>query len=119
MPGHRKTHGAEGGAGKTAGPFWRRRRALSASFCAGSKSWIFRFWIAERDPMTGEFVRDPATKKVRGRSREMGLGSFVTVSLAEARDRARNAASSAKKISIRSRRARPRDGKRRWSAQSR
>jgi hypothetical protein len=53
----------------------------------GSKSWIFRFWIAERDPMTGNLVRDPATKKVRGRSREMGLGSFSTVSLAEARER--------------------------------
>ena len=52
-----------------------------------SKSWIFRFWIAERDPMTGNLVRDPATKKVRGRSREMGLGSFGTVSLAEARER--------------------------------
>ena len=40
----------------------------------GSKSWIFRFWIAERDPITGNVVRDPATKKVKGRSREMGLG---------------------------------------------
>jgi integrase len=37
--------------------------------------------------MTGNLVRDPATKKVRGRSREMGLGSFGTVSLAEARER--------------------------------
>jgi Arm DNA-binding domain len=54
----------------------------------GSKSWIFRFWIAERDPMTGDVVRDTATEKVRGRSREMGLGSSNTVSLAEARDRA-------------------------------
>jgi integrase len=54
----------------------------------GSKSWIFRFWIAERDPMTGDVVRDTTTKKVRGRSREMGLGSCNTVSLAEARDRA-------------------------------
>ena len=54
----------------------------------GSKSWIFRFWIAERDPKTGELVRDPTTKQVKGRSREMGLGSCITVSLAEARDRA-------------------------------
>jgi integrase len=54
----------------------------------GSKSWIFRYWIAERDPTTGAIVRDPATKKVRGRSREMGLGSCITVSLAEARERA-------------------------------
>jgi integrase len=54
----------------------------------GSKSWIFRFWVAERDPKTGAIVRDPATSKVRGRGREMGLGSCITVSLAEARDRA-------------------------------
>ena len=37
---------------------------------------------------TGALVRDPVTDKVKGRSREMGLGSFATVSLAEARDRA-------------------------------
>ena len=54
----------------------------------GSKSWIFRFWVAERDPKTGAVVRDPTTNKVRGRGREMGLGSCITVSLAEARDRA-------------------------------
>jgi Arm domain-containing DNA-binding protein/integrase-like protein len=54
----------------------------------GSKSWIFRFWIAERDPITGKMLRDPATKTVKGRSREMGLGSYGTVSLAEARERA-------------------------------
>ncbi len=54
----------------------------------GSKSWIFRFWIAERDPATGDFVRDAATNKVKGRAREMGLGSCITVSLKEARDRA-------------------------------
>jgi integrase len=54
----------------------------------GSKSWIFRYWIAERDPTTGKVVRDPATKKVKGRAREMGLGSCITVSLAEARDHA-------------------------------
>ena len=54
----------------------------------GSKSWIFRYWIGERDPMTGNIVRNPATNKVKGRSREMGLGSCITVSLAEARDRA-------------------------------
>jgi Arm DNA-binding domain len=55
---------------------------------AGSKSWIFRYWIAERDPATGELVRDPATNKFKGRARDMGLGSYITVSLAEARDRA-------------------------------
>ncbi len=54
----------------------------------GSKSWIFRFWAAERDPATGEIVRDSTTKKVKGRAREMGLGSCITVSLAEARERA-------------------------------
>jgi integrase len=55
---------------------------------AGTKSWIFRYWVPERDAATGEFVRDPATKKVKGRAREMGLGSFITVSLREARDQA-------------------------------
>src|SRR5580700_10119058 len=54
----------------------------------GSKSWIFRFWVAERDPKTGAVVRDHATNKARGRGREMGLGSCITVSLVEARDRA-------------------------------
>jgi hypothetical protein len=54
----------------------------------GSKSWIFRFWIAERDAIPGGVVRDATTKKVAGRSREIGLGSSNTVSLAEARDRA-------------------------------
>ncbi len=54
----------------------------------GSKSWIFRYWIAARDPTTGELVRHPLTKKLKGRIREMGLGSCITVSLAEARDRA-------------------------------
>ena len=55
---------------------------------SGAKSWIFRYWLADRDPATGLLVRDPVTGKVKGRSREMGLGSFATVSLAEARDRA-------------------------------
>jgi integrase len=54
----------------------------------GSKSWIFRYWVAERDPTTGNIVRDPTTDKAEGRGREMGLGSCITVSLAEARDRA-------------------------------
>ena len=54
----------------------------------GSESWIFRFWSAERDPVTGKIVRDLATNKVKGRTREMGLGSCITVSLKEARDRA-------------------------------
>lgn len=54
----------------------------------GSKSWIFRFWIAERDAQTGATVRDPSTNKPKGRAREMGLGSCITVSLAEARERA-------------------------------
>jgi Arm DNA-binding domain len=54
----------------------------------GSKSWLFRFWVAARDPTTGEIVRDPTPKKLKGRVREMGLGSCITVSLTEARDRA-------------------------------
>jgi hypothetical protein len=55
---------------------------------SGAKSWIFRYWVAERDAETGAIVRDPRTGKVKGRSREMGLGSFATISLVEARDRA-------------------------------
>ena len=55
---------------------------------SGAKSWIFRYWVAERDAVTGTLVRDPVTSKIKGRNREMGLGSFATVSLAEARDRA-------------------------------
>jgi integrase len=55
---------------------------------SGAKSWIFRFWVPERDLATGHLVRDALTKKIRGRVREMGLGSCLTVSLAEARDRA-------------------------------
>jgi integrase len=54
----------------------------------GSKSWIFRFWLSERDPLTGELVHHPAKKRVKGRCRDMGLGPCGTVSLAEARDRA-------------------------------
>ncbi len=54
----------------------------------GTKSWIYRFWVPERDGMTGELVIDPTTKKRSGRVREMGLGSCITVSLAEARERA-------------------------------
>jgi integrase len=56
---------------------------------AGAKSWILRYWVAQRDPTTGAVVRDEQTKKVRGRSREMGLGSCATVSLEEARYQAR------------------------------
>ena len=55
---------------------------------SGAKSWVFRFWVAERDATTGKVARDPASNKLKGRSREMGLGSFATISLAEARDRA-------------------------------
>jgi integrase len=53
---------------------------------AGAKSWIFRYWASERDAATGDLVRDPASGKVRGTSREMGLGSASVVSLDEARD---------------------------------
>src|SRR5580704_17584083 len=55
---------------------------------AGPKSWIFRYWVADRDPATGEIVYDPRTQKPKGRARDMGLGSFTTVSLKDARDRA-------------------------------
>jgi integrase len=52
---------------------------------AGARSWVFRYWVQDRDPTTGETVRDEAGK-VRGRSREMGLGSAFVVSLEEARE---------------------------------
>ena len=55
---------------------------------SGAKSWIFRYWVAERDAATGALVRDPISGKTKGRSRDMGLGSFANVSLAEARDHA-------------------------------
>lgn len=50
-----------------------------------SKSWVFRYWVSQRDAATGELVRDAETGKVIGRTREMGLGSFKDVSLEEAR----------------------------------
>ena len=52
---------------------------------ADAKSWILRYWAAERDPATGGLIRDPNTKRARGKSREMGLGSCATVSLEGAR----------------------------------
>ena len=58
---------------------------------AGAKSWVFRYWVSERDPTTGEPVKDPETGKTRGTSREMGLGSFTVVSLDEARELASDA----------------------------
>jgi integrase len=57
---------------------------------AGAKSWIFKYRVSERDPATGEFVSDPASGRVRGRTREMGLGSYHVVSLEEARRRAQD-----------------------------
>lgn len=56
---------------------------------AVNRSWLFRYWVPEHDPVTGEFVRDPVTGKVRGRNREAGLGPLRDVSLAEARVKAR------------------------------
>jgi integrase len=55
---------------------------------AGAKSWIFRYWVPQRDDHAGEFIRDARSNKVLGRSREMGLGSFTVVSLDDARERA-------------------------------
>jgi integrase len=52
---------------------------------SGARSWIFRYWTQDRDPTSGEPVRDEMGK-VRGRSREMGLGSFVVVGLEDARE---------------------------------
>jgi integrase len=53
---------------------------------SGTKSWIFRYWVPERDPHSGDLVID-ATGKRGGRTREMGLGSCITISLQEARER--------------------------------
>ena len=58
---------------------------------AGAKSWVFRYWVPDRDPATGDYIRDPITKKVRGTAREMGLGTATVVDLAEARQRADDA----------------------------
>jgi integrase len=55
---------------------------------AGARSWIFRYWVAERDPATGAVLRDEQTHTARGTSREMGLGSLNVVSLADAREQA-------------------------------
>jgi hypothetical protein len=52
---------------------------------ASARSWLFRYWVADRDPATGEFLRDKVGR-ICGRSREMGLGSLHVVSLQEARD---------------------------------
>jgi hypothetical protein len=52
---------------------------------AGARSWIFRYWIQDRDLATGKSIRDEVGK-VHGRSREMGLGSAFVVSLEEARE---------------------------------
>jgi integrase len=54
----------------------------------GGKSWIFRYFIGQRDPATGKPVRNSKTGRVLGRNRDLGLGSFVNVSLEEARRRA-------------------------------
>src|SRR5947209_8201058 len=55
---------------------------------AGARSWIFKYWVPERDPATGELARDPVTGKGRGSTREMGLGSCTVVTLENARRRA-------------------------------
>ena len=55
---------------------------------SSTKSWIFRYWVPERDPLSGNLVVDATTGKRRGRVREMGLGSLITVSLQDARERA-------------------------------
>lgn len=55
---------------------------------AGARSWIFRYWVPERDADTGVVRRNPTTGKLSGTSREMGLGSASVVSLADAREQA-------------------------------
>ena len=54
----------------------------------GTRSWIFRYWVPERDSSSGDLVIDPTTGRRQGRTREMGLGSCITVSLQDARERA-------------------------------
>jgi Phage integrase family len=44
--------------------------------------------VPEHDPSSGDLVIDMTTNKRRGRVREMGLGSCITVSLQDARERA-------------------------------
>jgi len=53
---------------------------------AGARSWIFRYWVPQIDPATGNPARDPQTNRPRGVSREMGLGSLSTVTLETARE---------------------------------
>jgi integrase len=52
---------------------------------SGARSWLFRYWVEDRDPESGQPVRDE-TGKACGKSREMGLGSCVVVSLEQARE---------------------------------
>ncbi|HMF27095.1 MAG TPA: Arm DNA-binding domain-containing protein, partial [Pseudolabrys sp.] len=52
---------------------------------AGARSWVYRYWVAQRDPDSGQPVRNE-NDKVRGRSREMGLGSCIVVGLEQARE---------------------------------
>jgi Arm DNA-binding domain len=85
---HRKTHGAEGRAGKTAGALWRRRWALPAGHRARFEVMDLPFLDCRAGPYDGQRGARLPTNKIKGRSREMGLGSCSTVSLAEARDRA-------------------------------
>jgi integrase len=54
---------------------------------SSARSWIFRYWVQDRDPATGASIRDKSGN-VRGRSREMGLGSCTVVTLSQARERA-------------------------------
>ena len=75
-------------ARRTARYLWRRRRALSTDHRARLE--VVDLPLLVRRARSGD-RRDNArstTKKVKGRAREMGLGSCITVSLAEARERA-------------------------------
>ncbi|HEY6255013.1 MAG TPA: integrase arm-type DNA-binding domain-containing protein [Xanthobacteraceae bacterium] len=54
---------------------------------SGSASWVFRFWVSQLDPDTCQPLRDKKGK-LKGKLREMGLGSTTYVSLAEARESA-------------------------------
>ena len=99
---------------KTQSPKRRTRAARLASMAmaaaficrsprAGTKSWIFRYWVARARFSDGRGrARSGNKKTIRGRAREMGLGSYITVTLAEARDRAWSVESSGSKGSIRS-----------------
>jgi Arm DNA-binding domain len=87
----RQAEGLECRTRKEARHVRRWRRSLSAGDRRRREVVGVSLWVSERDPKTGEPVKDPESGKTRGTSREMGLGSFTVVSLDEARELASDA----------------------------